>query len=296
MRQNFAVFYNFALFPLVYRVYNRSMEVYIEYVVIDNLVVDYLLLLITRKTLRLRVSKFSVVFSALVGTVVAVCLPTFKMNKGFTYTVKIILGAIIVLFSGEFNSVKEYIRAYYLFIFYTFLFGGCVFGVFYFLNIDFNAVEFCYNAEFSLGAILFTAYILYLSAYKLVGYIYRKREALPYIRKCVISFKGKEFALNGFIDSGNRLFSNRTGFPIILCSSKIGKKLLHEGLFDGVKSETIGFYTATGKSYLKIYNLESLKIYNGDKPNKIYNVKMGVSPTDFVSDGEYDLLLSPALI
>ena len=272
------------------------MEVYIEYVVIDNLVVDYLLITITRKTLKLEVSKFFALFSSLVGTVAAVCLPVLKMNKGFTFLSKIILAALIVLLSGKFRSAREYIRSYYLFLLYTFLFGGVVYGVFYLVGIDFSAIDFTYNADFSLGVILFIAYAVYFALKRFTAYLYRKRDARPYLRKCVLSIGGKEMTLTGFIDSGNRLYCDKTGYPVILCSPKTAGKLRAERALDGVKSEIMSFYTASGKSYMKIYKLDSLLIYNGERANRIYNVKMGLSSSDFHADGEYDLILSPALI
>ena len=272
------------------------MEVYIEYVVIDNLVIDGLLLLITRKALKLEVSRFFILFSALVGTIVAVCLPALNMNKGFTYVTKLILASVLVLLSGKFRSTREFIRAYYLFLFFTFLFAGGVYAVLWFFEIDFSVIDFTYSAEFSLGVVLLTAFVVYRFASRIVEFIYRKRELKPFLRRCELVINGRELRFFGFIDSGNRIYCKKTGFPVILCSAKVGEKLLSEGLLDNSKSEIVGFYTASGKSYLKIYEIDCLKIYNGDEPNTIYNVKMGVSLTDFSPDGEYDLLLNPALI
>lgn len=272
------------------------MEVYLEYVVIDNLVVDYLLLSLTRKTLKLPPSRFLTVLSAIIGTIAAVIMPTLKMSAGFTYVFKILLGALLVLVSGTFKTPKEYIRSYYLFLLYTFLFGGTVWAAFNFLNVDYNALSFTYDAEFPLGLILVTALVVYYSAYAFIRYLYRKREATPYLRKCVIELNGTKLKTMGFIDTGNRMYCKRTGCPIIICSPKIGKRLKEEGALTNEKSEIMSYYTAAGRSYFKIYKLDGLQIYNGDKPNRIYNVKMGVSREDFRSDGEYEIILNPSMV
>lgn len=272
------------------------MNVYIEYVIIDNLVIDCLLLTITQKSLKLKVSRLLVFLSALFGTAAACLLPLFNLTKGFTYVIKILIALLMSLLACQYKGVKEFIRAFYLFLFYTFLFGGATMAVFYFCGIDFNAVDFTYNAEFSLGIILLIATGVYFGAYKTIAFLYRKRDLYPFLRKCVIYINGEAIAIDGFIDSGNRLFCHKTGFPIVLCSPSFGKKLLSRGSFIGVKSEFMSFYTVAGKSKIKIYDLDKIEIYNGKEVNTIYNVKIGLAQNDFKNKGEYDLILNPALV
>ena len=272
------------------------MNVYIEYVIIDNLVIDCLLLTATQKTLKLKINRLLLFLSAVLGTAAACVLPLFNLSNGFMYVIKIFVALLMNLLACQYKNIKEFIRSFYLFLFYTFLFGGAAMAVFYFLGIDFSAVEFTYNAEFSLGIILLIATLVYMGVYKTVSFIYRKRDVYPFVRKCVMYINGEAITLNGFIDSGNRLFCHKTGFPIILCSPSLGKKLLSRGTFLGVKSEFMSFYTVSGKSVIKIYDLDKLEIYNGTDVNTIFNVKIGLAQEDFKVEGEYDLILNPALV
>ena len=114
------------------------MVVYVEYVAINNFIIDCLLILSARKAMNLPLNKAFVCLSAAVGAAFAVVTPLLKMNAAFTFVLKFFAGALIVLFSGRFPNFRIYLRCFYLFLFFTFTFGGAVFGEFYFAGISYD--------------------------------------------------------------------------------------------------------------------------------------------------------------
>ena len=78
------------------------MEIYIEYVLIDNLVINALILLCTKKTLKLKTSWLRLGLSSLLGTVVAVMLPLINISSIFLILIKIGLGVLMVLILSRF--------------------------------------------------------------------------------------------------------------------------------------------------------------------------------------------------
>ena len=271
------------------------MEVYIEYVIIDNLVIDFLLLKLARKSVRIENKNLPIFLSACLGSAIAVLLPLFNLSNGFLYVVKIILGALLALLSGKFRTIREYVLCFHVFLFFTFLFGGATAAVFYFFGKDFNALDFTYNAEISLGVILAIAFSVFFLSERIIMKIYRKREIAPFIRKCEIEANGEKIQLCGLVDSGNRLYHKKTGAPIILCSPKIAENMRNKGMLLGKDGEVMVFSTVSGKSAMQIYKLEKIEIYNGQHPNTIYNVMIGFSQKDFSDDGEYDLILNSSM-
>lgn len=271
------------------------MKVYIEYVVLDNFVIDYLLILLARKSLRLERGKFFLFLSAAVGTTAAVVLPLFQLSAGASYIVKILLGGLIVLISGKFNTFREYFVCYNLFLFYTFCFCGAVMAAFCFFGIDYSAKDFLYEADISVGFILLVAVSAYIALSKVIKAIYKKRDYGGYVINCEVFIGGVKFPMKGFMDSGNRLFSKKDGMPVILCSPAAARKMRNAGVFAGKRGEIFIFSTAAGKNIMQVYKTDKLQIYNGDKVNTIYNVMIGLSPENFSGEGEYELILSPAL-
>ena len=83
------------------------MEVYIEYVLLDNLIINSVLLDFTNKTLKLKVNKFRIFLSAMLGTIVAIILPFVKLSNSILIVLKIILGICMSAILKNHKSIKK---------------------------------------------------------------------------------------------------------------------------------------------------------------------------------------------
>ena len=97
------------------------MAVYLEYVFLDNFIIDCILITLARKGLKLQTKKLRTTLSALFGATVAVLLPLLKLGVAIGFALKMPIGLLIVLLSGKFRNIKEYVKCFYLFLFFTFL-------------------------------------------------------------------------------------------------------------------------------------------------------------------------------
>lgn len=265
------------------------MEVYIEYVAINNFLIDYMLVSLTRKSMNLPYKKAYVCLAALVGVVFAIITPLFKMNAAFTVIAKFFEGALIILISGKFTNFRAYVRSFYLFLFFTFAFGGAVFGVFCLSGRSYDVFTRTSPEELTLTIILAVVFVLYVITTKVIGKLYKKREITNFIRKCEFTVGGKTYVANGFLDSGNRLrYKNE---PIIIASQKLSEKLLIDGAFSGVMPRFASVSTIAGERLIKVYKISRIKIYNGEAENIIDNVMLGITERDVRCGGEYDLIL-----
>ena len=100
------------------------MEIYIEYVLIDNLVINYLILLLVKKTMKLKTNKLKMILSSLLGAVVAIILPLFDLPGLISVIVKIALGVIMLLTLTRFYKFKEFVFSFLLFLGYTLFLVG----------------------------------------------------------------------------------------------------------------------------------------------------------------------------
>ena len=78
------------------------MEIYIEYVLIDNFVINYLILLLVKKTMKLKTSIFRMVLSSGIGTIVAVLMPLFSVSNWLFILIKLLLGVSMILILSRF--------------------------------------------------------------------------------------------------------------------------------------------------------------------------------------------------
>ena len=269
---------------------------YIEYVIIDNLIIDYLLLKTTMVSSRVKTSKLRLFLSSVIGTIVAVIMPFFKMSNGFLILLKLNLALIMVIISGEFLSLKKILISYGFFLAFTFLFGGILIGVFYLADVDYVLYfSINYDSFMPVGISVLIVYVGAKFTIYLVKNLLKSRDIEPFIRPCAIIVNGKKYKLNGYIDSGNRLFDKSSGLPIVVISKRMFDKINSQESKLFLKSSMV-IDTVNGISVMQIYVLDKLLIYNGERENIINNVMIGKSEFNFESDGNYDLLLNPSIL
>lgn len=270
------------------------MSVYIEYAIIDNLIIDYLLLKSTFYIIKQKVKILRIILTAVLGTVTAILLPLTGLNALLNFFIKILLAFVMIFLAGEYKSIRAYFLALSVFLALTFVSGGAVIAMLYALNLDFvfKNASISYKAEIPLSAIILIAVIITKICVKIAHSVYKKKNIFPFIRKTEIIVKGKPFSMTGFIDSGNRLFDKKTGSPIIIISEKTFKKL-NMMFYVGKPYGKLDFSTVSGDGQMPVYSIDEVIVYGVEKIVYDY-VYLGVSK--MVYTGDYDVILHPAII
>lgn len=254
------------------------MTVYIEYVLIDNFVIDFILLKLTLQILGYRPKVARLFLCALFGAVLALVSPLLYFNVILLSTFKIMSGLLIFCFSTKFTSAKDFYRGVLFFFFLTFLLGGAIIGVYNIFNLD-------YNSEFSIATIIVPVYLLAKAVGSLIRYFYRRKNIESRVYFATIKVKEKAVRLKGFVDTGNMLYDGDN--PVIIMGVKNAKKLL-----DGfTKIKYLEYGTVSGKAKMTIIENATVEIYS-DKGERIINkVSVGVSKENIGS--EYQVILHP---
>lgn len=271
------------------------MEVYIEYVIIDNLIIDYLLLKVSLKLSRTKTSVFRLLSASALGTVVAVIMPLLKLDFAFLAIIKVTLAVLMIVISGKFNDFNQALKTFCFFIAFTALGGGAIIAAFNFAKIDYEAYfTVNYQSFMPVGISVLIIYALTKITHKLTNDLLKSRDIRPFVRKCEIICGKKKYKINGYIDSGNRLFDYRSGLPVIILSKRAGDVLISKNMLKKY-GESFNFSTVSGHGEMQLYVVDKLAVY-GSVTKKIYNnVLIGRGFSNFENDGDYDLLLSPSL-
>ncbi len=258
------------------------MTVYIEYVIIDNLVIDYMLLKATFALTGITVGRGRLFLCSLIGTAVALLYPMLEIFSILITMLKISCGLLMVLIGGRYSSFRDYFINALLFFVLTFLSGGAIIGIYSLFGID-------YSSQMSVATIFLPTYILIRSFISVIRYIFRRKNISGFTYKVQLAVNEKNVTVNGFLDTGNALYDK--GEPVILCNLHTAKKLIDFDFARGkIKMITVKTVTAT-KNYPSFK--ADLKIYLSDKPNIYKNVTVCV--LKHIGDG-YDLILHPDLM
>jgi len=282
------------------------MSVYIEYVVLDNLIINFLILLCVKNSLKLKTKFWQMGLSSLIGTIVACVLPLFNLAGVISFAIKLALGVVMVLILSKFYRFRDFAIAFLLFIGYTFLLGGACLATLLVFGTSLEALASGgYDTSVPLGIILAicTLYV-YIIVY-VARFLSRRKNISKFISQISIFIQGKVIKLNAFIDTGNKLIDQKTGLPVIIVSlnclehyfssAELESLMLNQkGAFKNI--HTTPFSTVAGdKRNMVVFEAEKLCIFWGAKEYTTNRFVVGVTYTKFKDCINYDCLLSPYL-
>ncbi|MBQ7236232.1 MAG: sigma-E processing peptidase SpoIIGA [Clostridia bacterium] len=259
------------------------MTVYIEYVIIDNLVIDYLMLKATFALTGLDFKRGRLFLCAFLGAMVALIYPLIEIAIISTL-IKILSGFLITLLATNYRSKKEYFIVTALFFCYTFLTGGAIMGVYSVLGID-------YSSEYSIALMVLPVYLILRIVSSVIKFIYRRRHVVSATFNVTLCVGENKVSGKGFFDTGNALYDGDS--PVIVCGKRFAKNLIGKDFYK-VKMKKIKVNTVSGGTENIAFRLDELVIYIWDEPNIFNNVTLCVAGVG-VGEG-YDVILHPALM
>ena len=272
-----------------------EMTVYIEYAFLDNLLLDYALLSVAAATLRVERKRWKIFLSALIGTAFALVTPWLSLSTVFLGLYKLLVGALMVWTATTVKRARTYWILYAVFLGYTFAAGGLIFGIFSAFGVsssDAGAVL----STLPVGVICAVVYVFVLLVKRVVKITERRRTTARRIYKCEIETGGKRYPASGLFDSGNALYDKKNGSPVVVLSRAFASRFFTGFSAMQTPARFLEFSTLSGKSKMLVFEIDKLWIYCGAKPNMIERVTVGLSPTHFKGNEEYDVILHPALV
>ncbi|MDP4092168.1 MAG: sigma-E processing peptidase SpoIIGA [Bacillota bacterium] len=207
------------------------MEVYLDVLFLENLVMNFLILMVTSKFSKRKTSTLRLFIGAFVGALYVVFLlicPGFKIY--YTAFSKFALSLLIVALVFTPKKVWEFIKILVLFYASTFIFAGAAFAFLYFNQ----------NGGFLKNGVVYVFWqsqtIVLLLSVVTVGIIVRifweifqhrfERDKLLIPLK--ISFESKKIGMAALIDTGNSLFDPLSNLPVVVVEFNALREILPE--------------------------------------------------------------------
>ncbi len=193
------------------------MEIVIEYVLLDNFLIDALLMTLAIKTLRLPLSKWGIVLSSAFGAGFAVVSPLINIGGVLAILLKLVV-AFVMSFMACF-SFKKIISRFFLFVLYTFAFGGALIAIFSFMGVQvYDSLYLGYVSTLPLGTLLVSGIMFFVAVFRMLVFIHKKRVWNNAV-SINLNIRGKEKPIKSFVDTGNTL-KNHEGKPVIVLPEK----------------------------------------------------------------------------
>lgn len=275
------------------------MIVYIEYVLINNFLVTFMLILATNMCFKLKNNITRNLFASTFGAIMAILYPLCNLTGIIILLLKGFVGFLITAIAYKCENVKKLFVFFVVFIFLTAMYGGINMMIYFAVYGDF-----AFTKTLPLPIILFSIFMITYFLKQVVFIFYKKKQISQFLYEIEINNNAEKIVTNAYLDSGNILCDPQNNNPIVVINHKIFNKLFSD--FSPIKLATknvaelknahyIKVSTVTANGEMLVFNVDNiiLNLPNGKKEIKMPS--LGLTNTSF-KHLCCDMLLNPKLI
>ncbi len=221
------------------------MDIYIDVLLLENIVVNYLILFITSKLVRQQTTSLRLLAGAGLGAVYA-CLLVFlpDIRIYFSLPAKVLLSFAIIALSFRIPGFKAFLRILAIFYAVTMVFAGTTFAFVFFSSADSGLIQ---NGIFhipssSLGSIFLGitfAIMILRTLWEIIGKRLSREKMLVNLK---IRFEKQQIDIQALVDTGNHLTDPLSNLPVIVVEYRALKDVLPEEIrrvFNDSKEEDL---------------------------------------------------------
>lgn len=295
------------------------MTIYIDMVLIENLIMNYIILFTTGLILKLKIQSIRILIASLLGAIYSIIAYTGVLKIYSSFLLKIVLSVLIVYIAFNPQNVRKMWKDLLIFYLTSFVFGGAAFALIYIVKPQDIIMK---NGLFlgtyplktvMLGAII--AFAVIIAAFSIVKSRISKKDMF-----CEIETKinNKIVRTRAIIDTGNMLKEPITNTPVVVVEHTLLYECIPKEILNNLENIIGGDFEKVPEkikekyiSKLKLIPFSSLGKQNGMllgiKPEYIKiikeeeeeikkNVIIGIYNKSLTKKGEYRALMGIELI
>lgn len=201
------------------------MTIYIDIVLIENLIMNYIILLATGIVAKTQIKHIRLIMASLLGAIYTVISYMKVLEIYSNFFLKLLLSIIIIYIAYNPQRMRKMWKMLLIFYMVSFVFGGAAFALIYFIKPQDIIMK---NGLFLgtyplktviLGAIV--AFSLIIGTFKILKSKLSKKDIICSIE---INLNNKKIKTNALIDTGNMLKEPFSNTPVVV----IEKTLLYD--------------------------------------------------------------------
>lgn len=291
------------------------MTIYIDIVLIENLIMNFIILLATGIILKEKIKIIRLLSSSLIGAIYSVVSYMSILEIYSSMILKIILSIVIVYVAFNPQTIKKLWKDILIFYLTSFVFGGVAFALIYVVKPqDILMKNGLFLGTYPLKTIILGAIIAFaiiLTAFTVVKSKITKKDMFYEIE---INLNGKKIETIAMLDTGNQLKDPLTNTPVIVIEHTLlydclPKEILNNlenllgGEFDSIPEEYMSKlkyipFSSLGKQNGMLMGIkaEYIIIKNEECEKKISNAIIGIYNKSLTKRGEYRGLIGMELL
>ena len=273
--------------------------IYVDELFLLNGIINYLLLLVTKRIIRARASQPRLLLSSMIGALYAVFMFLPHNAMFYSFFGKFLFSLAIVGITYKIKKIKQYLRAVGVFYMVSFAFGGAAYGLMSMLGK--SGVSYLPLKILATSTVAAYAGIVMLSSYYKRLSLKERRFADMEITIC-----GQTVPVTGYLDTGNCLYEPISDSPVVVVEISAVISILPPELPRMLSAENACLPTEFKRRIRLIpYNSvgKSGGVIIGVKPDRvvikgkiIYDVIIGLCENKLSADDSYSALINPQIL
>ena len=287
------------------------MTVYLDVVFVENVLMNYIIVFATGIVLKMDCKKWRILCGSVIGAVYTVVMYLNIIPIYSSFIMKIVLSVVIVYVSFKPKSAKKLVKDLVIFYLVSFVFGGCVFALMYFLKPQMAQIRNgVYVGAYPIKVALIgglVAFIVLQTSFKLVKTKLNKKDMVFEVQ---IFINEKSIIIKALLDTGNLLKDPITGFPVIVVEHRSLYTVLPEKVLNNLDkilggdieelakdeefSKTISRFrmipfSSLGKQNGLLLGIKTdrVNIISDEKIDNVKNAIIGIYDKSFTKNGAY---------
>ena len=230
------------------------MNYYLEYIFIENIIVNILLLSIVNIFTKTNTKKINIIVSSFFSSIYTTIILVLNLNL---FVIKLLVIIFVVYIAYSPKSFSKYIKLIIYYLFLNYLYLGIIIGITLFFNINIE------NIILKILVYIISSIILYL----LTNFMWKmwktsiKKDKLTYI----ININGQEIYC--FVDTGNMVKNFEHNLDIIFLDKKWYEILKQKGVLNYIVDTHI--HSIIGDSIIPGYIIKNIEVYKNRKKIKV---------------------------
>lgn len=295
------------------------MTIYIDIVIIENLIMNYIILCATGIVSKNKIRPLRLIMASLLGAIYSVVAYMKILEIYSNIVLKILLSVIIVYIAYNPQTVKKLWKTLVMFYLVSFVFGGVAFSLIYIIKPqDIIMKNGLFLGTYPLKTIILGAIVAFAIIIIAVKIIRKKFTTKDMICEIEIMLNNKKINTKALIDTGNMLKEPITNTPVvvvekILLYECIPKEILNninqiiggdlEKIPQQIQSQYISKlklipFSSLGKQngMLLGIKVQQIKIIKESEEITKENIIVGIYQQSLTKNGEYQALMGMEFI
>ena len=213
------------------------LTIYIDVVLIENLIMNYIILLASSIIIKIKIKKIILLIASLIGAIYTILTYVIGIQIYSNFLLKFILSIMIIYVAYNPPNVKKMWKSLMVFYLTSFVFGGAAFALIYIVKPqEILMKNGMFLGTYPLKNVVLAGIVGFISintTFKIVKNKITKKDIYKEIK---IEINGKQIDLNAMLDTGNMLKDPITGKPVIVVEKNILYEVLPKELLDNLEN------------------------------------------------------------